>query len=129
MDKYFWRGCFERAVKTFVQTFVATLGVGAGVVYTVDSVRGLPWLSALITAGVAAILSVATSLGSPTFVAGNHPEAPALAGEDVELIEPPAEPALDIPDDDPGMIEPINDDAPPADGEPDSAPALRHAQE
>lgn len=127
MDKHFWRGCFERALKTFIQTFIATLGVGVGVVYTVDSVRGLPWLSALITAAVAAILSVATSLGSPAFVAGNHPEAPALAGEDVGLIDPPAEPALDIPDDDPGMIEPTDDTAP-TDSETGSVAVARHAQ-
>lgn len=124
MDKYFWRGCFERAVKTFVQTFVATLGVGAGVVYTVDSVRGLPWLSALITAAVAAILSVATSLGSPNFVAGNHPRFPDLASEDPELIAT----ALDVPADDPGMIEPTDDTAP-TDGGSGSVAVARHAQE
>lgn len=127
MDKYFWRGCFERALKTFIQTFIATLGVGAGAVYTVDSVRGLPWLSALITAAVAAILSVATSLGSPTFVAGAHSQTPALAGEDAGLIEPPAEPALDIPDDDPGMIEPADDTAP-TDDETGSVAVARHAE-
>ncbi|WP_080654585.1 holin [Cutibacterium avidum] len=123
MDKYFWRGCFERAVKTFVQTFVATLGVGAGVVYTVDSVRGLPWLSALITAGVAAVLSVATSLGSPGFVAGNHPRFPDLASEDPELIAA----ALDVPADDPGMIEPADDTAP-TDDETGSVAVARHAE-
>lgn len=123
MDKYFWRGCFERAVKTFVQTFVATLGVGAGVVYTVDSVRGLPWLSALITAGVAAVLSVATSLGSPGFVAGNHPRFPDLASEDPELIAT----ALGVPADDPGMIEPADDTAP-ADDETGSVAVARHAE-
>ena len=116
MDKHFWRGCFERAVKTFVQTFVATLGVGAGVVYTVDSVRGLPWLSALITAGVAAVLSVATSLGSPGFVAGNHPRFPDLASE-----------ALGVPADDPGMIEPADDTAS-ADDETGSVAVARHAE-
>ncbi|MCO6633003.1 holin [Cutibacterium avidum] len=123
MDKYFWRGCFERAVKTFVQTFVATLGVGAGVVYTVDSVRGLPWLSALITAGVAAVLSVATSLGSPGFVAGNHPRFPDLASEDPELIAT----ALGVPADDPGMIEPADDTAP-TDDETGSVAVARHAE-
>ena len=122
MDKYFWRGCFERAVKTFVQTFVATLGVGAGVVYTVDSVRGLPWLSALITAGVAAVLSVATSLGSPGFVAGNHPRFPDLASEDPELIATALGPA-----DDPGMIEPADDTAP-TDDETGSVAVARHAE-
>lgn len=127
MDKHFWRGCFERAIKTFIQTFIATLGVGAGVVYTVDNFRGLPWLSALITAAVAAILSVATSLGSPTFVAGNHPDTPDIASEDAGLIEPPAEPALDVPADDPGMIEPTDDTAP-TDDETASVAVARHAE-
>ncbi|ERF55528.1 Uncharacterised protein [Cutibacterium granulosum] len=127
MGKHFWRGCFERALKTFIQTFIATLGVGVGVVYTVDSVRGLPWLSALITAAVAAILSVATSLGSPGFVAGNHPDAPAIASEDAGLIEPPAEPALDVPADDPGMIEPTDDTAP-TDSKSGSVSVARHAE-
>ncbi|ERS24859.1 hypothetical protein HMPREF1301_00244 [Propionibacterium sp. KPL2005] len=127
MGKHFWIGCFERALKTFIQTFIATLGVGVGVVYTVDSVRGLPWLSALVTAAVAAILSVATSLGSPTFVAGKHPDAPAIVGEDAGLIEPPAEPALDIPADDPGMIEPVGDTVT-TDSEPGSVAVARHAE-
>lgn len=123
MDKHFWRGCFERALKTFIQTFIATLGVGVGAVYTVDSVRGLPWLSALVTAAVAAILSVATSLGSPTFVAGNHPRFPDLASEDPELIAA----ALDVPADDPGMIEPADDTAP-TDDETGSVAVARHAE-
>ena len=123
MNKFFWRGCFERALKTFIQTFIATLGVGAGVVYTVDSVRGLPWLSALITAAVAAILSVATSLGSPGFVAGNHPRFPDLASEDPELIAT----ALGVPADDPGMIEPADDTAP-TDDETGSVAVARHAE-
>lgn len=124
MDKHFWRGCFERALKTFIQTFIATLGVGAGVVYTVDDARGLPWLSALITAAVAAILSVATSLGSPGFVAGNHPRFPDLADEDPELVAA----ALDVPDDDPGMIEPTDDTAPTG-SETGSVAVARHAEE
>lgn len=70
MGKQFWLGLLERAAKTFVQTFVAVLGVTAGVTYTAESFRGLPWESALITATVAAVLSVATSFGSPAFVAG-----------------------------------------------------------
>lgn len=108
MDKHFWRGCFERALKTFFQTFIATLGVGVGVVYT---------------AAVAAILSVATSLGSPSFVAGNHPRFPDLASEDPELIAA----ALDVPADDPGMIEPADDTAP-TDDETGSVAVARHAE-
>ena len=108
MGKQFWLGLFERALKTFIQTFVAVLGVTAGVTYTAESFRGLPWESALITAGVAAILSVATSFGSPSFVAGKPGKPQLDAGlvplDDVGLVEPHM---VDVSD--PGMIEPMDD--------------------
>lgn len=107
MGKQFWLGLLERAAKTFVQTFVAVLGVTAGVTYTAESFRGLPWESALITAGVAAVLSVATSFGNPSFVAGK-PKTPVDAGlvppDDGGLVEPHS---VDVSD--PGMIEPMDD--------------------
>ena len=95
MGKQFWLGLFERALKTFIQTFVAVLGVTAGVTYTAESFRGLPWESALITAGVAAVLSIATSFGNPSFVAGKPKVTPVDAGL--------------VPPDDGGMIEPTDD--------------------
>lgn len=109
MGKQFWLGLLERAAKTFVQTFVAVLGVTAGVTYTAESFRGLPWESALITATVAAVLSVATSFGNPSFVAGKPKTTPVVdAGlvppDDTGLIEPHA---VDVSD--PGMIEPVDD--------------------
>lgn len=108
MGKQFWLGLFERALKTFIQTFVAVLGVTAGVTYTAESFRGLPWESALITASVAAILSIATSFGSPSFVAGKPKVAPVDAGlvppDDTGLMEPHV-----VDETDPGMIEPIDD--------------------
>jgi len=109
MGKQFWLGLLERAAKTFVQTFVAVLGVTAGVTYTAESFRGLPWESALITAGVAAILSVATSFGSPSFVAGKSGKQPQVdAGlvppDDGGMVEPHM---VDVSD--PGMIEPVDD--------------------
>lgn len=108
MGKQFWLGLFERALKTFIQTFVAVLGVTAGVTYTAESFRGLPWESALITAGVAAILSVATSFGSPSFVAGKPGKPQLDAGlvppDDPGIVEPHS---VDVSD--PGMIEPIDD--------------------
>lgn len=108
MGKQFWLGLFERALKTFIQTFVAVLGVTAGVTYTAESFRGLPWESALITATVAAVLSAATSFGSPSFVAGK-PSKPQLDAslvppDDGGLVEPHM---VDVSD--PGMIEPIDD--------------------
>ncbi|AUV62054.1 hypothetical protein [Propionibacterium phage pa59] len=108
VGKQFWLGLFERALKTFIQTFVAVLGVTAGVTYTAESFRGLPWESALITAGVAAILSVATSFGNPTFVAGKPKVTPVDAGlvppDDGGMVEPHM---VDVSD--PGMIEPMDD--------------------
>lgn len=85
------------------------LGVTAGVTYTAESFRGLPWESALITATVAAVLSVATSFGNPSFVAGKPKTTPVVdAGlvppDDTGLIEPHA---VDVSD--PGMIEPVDD--------------------
>lgn len=109
MGKQFWLGLLERAAKTFIQTFVAVLGVTAGVTYTAESFRGLPWESALITAGVAAVLSVATSFGNPSFVAGKPKVTPVVdAGlvppDDGGMVEPHA---VDVSD--PGMIEPMDD--------------------
>ena len=108
MGKQFWLGLLERALKTFIQTFVAVLGVTAGVTYTAESFRGLPWESALITAGVAAVLSVATSFGNPSFVAGKPKVAPVDAGlvppDDGGMVEPHM---VDVSD--PGMIEPMDD--------------------
>ena len=109
MGKQFWLGLLERAAKTFVQTFVAVLGVTAGVTYTAESFRGLPWESALITATVAAVLSVATSFGSPSFVAGKPGKQPQVdAGlvppDDGGMVEPHS---VDVSD--PGMIEPADD--------------------
>ena len=105
MGKQFWLGLLERALKTFVQTFVAVLGVTAGVTYTAESFRGLPWESALITATVAAVLSVATSFGSPSFVAGK-PQLDAV-------LVPPDDPGIveshSVDVSDPGMIEPVDD--------------------
>lgn len=108
MGKQFWLGLFERALKTFIQTFVAVLGVTAGVTYTAESFRGLPWESALITATVAAVLSVATSFGSPSFVAGKPKTTVVDAGlvppDDTGMLEPHI-----VDETDPGMIEPMDD--------------------
>lgn len=109
MGKQFWLGLFERALKTFIQTFVAVLGVTAGVTYTAESFRGLPWESALITAGVAAVLSVATSFGNPSFVAGKPGKQSQI---DAGLV-PPDDPGIveshSVDVSDPGMIEPADD--------------------
>lgn len=109
MGKQFWLGLLERALKTFIQTFVAVLGVTAGVTYTAESFRGLPWESALITASVAAVLSIATSFGNPSFVAGKQKVAPV----DVGLVSPDDPGIVEshmVDVSDPGMIEPMDDE-------------------
>ena len=58
MTMRFLRELVERAVKTFAQTLVAVVGVGA-----VD-VLSVPWPAALSAAGFAALLSVLTSVAS-----------------------------------------------------------------
>ena len=69
----FWRGAFERALKTFCQSLLAVLGVGGLGVLDVD------WLGALSVAAVATLASLLTSIGNADFTAGTP--APAHAEE------------------------------------------------
>ncbi len=63
----FWQLAFERAVKTFAQSLLAVLGVsGIGLL-------SAPWTAALSTAGMAAILSVLTSVASEPVGEQNTP--------------------------------------------------------
>lgn len=62
------KGASERAVKTFAQTFGASLAVAYGL--GADGVAGFDWLVALQLAGVAALLSVLTSVAGHDFTAG-----------------------------------------------------------
>lgn len=52
----FWLATAERAVRTFAQTFLAALGLDAA------DLLALPWGRGLALGGIAAVLSVATSL-------------------------------------------------------------------
>lgn len=67
----FWKGAAERAIKTFAQAGVALI--------TSDAVVGLIDLDVvqvLSVSGLAALVSVLTSVGNADFVAGNvHKEA------------------------------------------------------
>ncbi|HKR50140.1 MAG TPA: holin [Pseudonocardiaceae bacterium] len=65
----FWQLAGERAVKTFAQTLVAILSV-AGVGFHIA-----PWTTALSTAGMAAVLSVLTSMASAPL---GEPGTPSL---------------------------------------------------
>ena len=60
-----WMGTLERAVKTFLQTFVAVLGYVSQTIIGVQEFVDLPWATALSTALVATLISVTTSLGNP----------------------------------------------------------------
>jgi hypothetical protein len=70
MSTAFWKGAGERAGKTFLQVGVATLGITAGAIYTSQAALALPWETALVTAGLSALASLATSLLNPSFTAG-----------------------------------------------------------
>ena len=60
-----------RALKTFAQTFVATIGTGAAVLGDVN------WIMVLSSAALAAILSIATSLAG----------LPEVKAEEVKIEE------------------------------------------
>lgn len=65
--KEFWKGCAERAIKTFFQSAAASIAVGVGI----DEVN---WVGIGSIATVATILSIATSIGNANFTAGKENE-------------------------------------------------------
>ena len=67
----FWRATLERAVRTLAQTLVALLTSGATGLLDVD------WPQSLSVAGLAALLSVLTSVAA----AGVGPGGPSLGPE------------------------------------------------
>lgn len=67
----FWRGAAERALKTAMQTFVATITVSAGAdLIPAVGVEGIDWIAALSVTAVATVLSIGTSIGNADFTAG-----------------------------------------------------------
>lgn len=70
--KAFWKGAGERAVKTFLQAFVAVAitGVGSEAIGVSAGLLDINWLDAASVALVATILSIATSIGNADFTAG-----------------------------------------------------------
>ena len=80
LTKKFWKGAGERALKTFLQTSIASLMAVAGSAATAWEIS---WLNttydALGVGLLAAILSVGTSVGNADFTAGRD--------EDVVVIE------------------------------------------
>jgi Putative lactococcus lactis phage r1t holin len=72
--KAFWTATLERSIKTFAQSWAAVLVAnGTGILDTA-------WEAGLSVAGMAALLSVLTSVGS----AGVGPAGPSLASESIE---------------------------------------------
>lgn len=63
----FWRASGERAIKTFAQALAATLSVSGLTSMSVG------WQQALATAGLAALLSLLTSVGSSTVGSSGSP--------------------------------------------------------
>ena len=77
--KTFWRAAIERAAKTFAQTLAAMLVAdGSGLL-------DARWLALLSVAGMAALVSVLTSIGS----AGITDGSPSLT--DAEVLTAPAD--------------------------------------
>ena len=68
----FWKDTAERAVKTFAQAVVALLTAGATTILDVD------WTQAASVGGLAALVSVLTSIASTGI--GDHHTAAALRG-------------------------------------------------
>lgn len=72
LTKKFWKGAGERALKTFLQTSIASLMAVAGSAATAWEIS---WLSttydALGVGLLAALLSVGTSIGNADFTAGD----------------------------------------------------------
>lgn len=106
-----WKGAGERALKTFVQSFIpvflATLGVGATGVLNVWTA---PWVAALEAASGlalgATLLSFCTSLGNADFTAGTAKLTTLTATVD----QFPSGTAIPIDPETTG-VEPVGDDA------------------
>lgn len=96
--KEFWLGALERLLKTFLQAFVAALGVAVGSDITGVGLTDLNWLGALNIAGVAAFLSLCTSIGNASFTAGNPvPASPPADLGSAYVSTPPRRVDLDPP--------------------------------
>lgn len=83
----FWQLTIERAIKTFAQSLAAIFSAAGLGLLTV------PWSASLSTAGMAAVLSVLTSMasapvgesGSPSLLPPGPPAAPSAARTSVTV--------------------------------------------
>ena len=80
--KSWFKSAGIRALKTFAQTFVATIGTGAAVLGDVN------WALVLSSAGLAALLSIMTSLaGLPEVKAPEEKPEPVEQPEENKKVE------------------------------------------
>lgn len=70
--KSFWKGAGERAVKTFFQTLGSILAIltGADLADSGIGLGDVGWVGVVSTSLLAAVLSLATSIGNADFTAG-----------------------------------------------------------
>ncbi|MDI1465534.1 holin [Catellatospora sp. KI3] len=83
LNKQFWIGTMERAIKTFVQALIAAFGVGSFSGAVGVDVTAIEWRGALSLAVSAALLSVLMSIGSGPIGAAN---SPSLVGAAAPLL-------------------------------------------
>lgn len=85
MQKTFWAGTAERAVKTLAQATLAMIGTNT------IAITDLDWTHILAVAATAAIVSVLTSLATPETAASTKEVK-------VEMLAAPTPPPIDDPD-------------------------------
>ncbi|QGH74316.1 holin [Streptomyces phage Spilled] len=76
----FWKDAFERAVKTFAQSAVAIMAVST-------SLFDVSWVQAAGTAGLAAVVSLLTSIGSAGVGSSESPSLVVDTKEKVPGVE------------------------------------------
>ncbi len=81
-SQFFWRSTAERAVKSFAQSLLALLTAGQ------MNLLEVPWDVTLATAGMAALLSVLTSIGSSRI--GDPDDPSAVSTREPEPVTAPA---------------------------------------
>lgn len=126
-----WSPTAKRAISGTVAIVLGLLSaiVTGRLPWVPDTVSG--WLAQALTS-VAMVITLAQGIhrqmagALDSLEKATSPEGDRLAPSEGEPVLP-AEPALDVPADDPGMIEPTDDTAP-TDGGSGSAAAARHAQ-
>lgn len=88
MMQDFWLGVLERGVKTFAQALIAAIG-------TTAALNQVEWRVVLLTAGLAALLSVLTSLATPeTVLVKSRVDVPGTVQSDG--VEEPVDVAVPV---------------------------------